>query len=81
MARGLTTAGQPTVEPTRSPYEDLAINRVHAHLAGALRAWGSALDCVEGCVIGVAGLPANLVKADLKKAREQLEKQATRARH
>jgi hypothetical protein len=42
---------------------------VEAHLAGVLRAWGSALACVGGCIVGVAGLPASLVRADLKTAR------------
>jgi hypothetical protein len=74
MARGLTTAEHGTVDAPSSPYEDLATHRVQSHLAGALRAWGSALDCVEGCIIGVAGLPVDLVKADMKKARDHLQK-------
>jgi hypothetical protein len=77
MARGLTSAGRGTVEAPCSPYEDLASHRVQSHLAGALRAWGSALDCVEGCIIGVAGLPVDLVKADMKKARDHLRRQAS----
>jgi hypothetical protein len=77
MTRGLTTAEHNTVDAPRSPYEDLASHRVQSHLAGALRAWGSALDCVEGCIIGVAGLPVDLVKADMKKARDHLQKQAS----
>ena len=76
MTRGLATAEHGTVDAPRSPYEDLATHRVQSHLAGTLRAWGSALDCVEGCIIGVAGLPVDLVKADMKKARDHLQKLA-----
>lgn len=49
---------------------------MQAHLAGVLRAWGSALDCVGGCIIGVAGLPSNLVRADLDTALKSLAKQS-----
>lgn len=76
MTHGLTTAERGTVDAPDNPYEDLLIHRVQSHLAGALRAWGSALDCVEGCTIGVAGLPVDLVKADMKRARDHLKKQA-----
>ena len=37
-----------------------------------LRAWGSALDCVGGCLVGVAGLPSSLVRADMDTARRSL---------
>ena len=57
LSRGVTAGKRSTVEPPRSPYEELAAHRVQTHLAGVLRAWGSALDCVGGCIIGVAGLP------------------------
>lgn len=77
IARGMGATKRGIVEAPRSPFEDLLTHRVQAHLAGAFRAWGSALDCVEGCVIGVAGLPVDLVRADMKKAREHLRKQAS----
>ena len=74
MSRGVNANNRSTVEPPRSPYEELSNQRVRTHLAGALRAWGSALDCVGGCIIGVTGLPADLVKADMHAAQESLNK-------
>ena len=63
-------------QPPRGPYEELGLRRVEAHTAGVLRAWGSALDCLGGCIVGVAGLPTDLVRADLGKARNCLYKQS-----
>jgi hypothetical protein len=68
MERGAGPRGKFTVKPPRGPYEELSYCRAGTHLTGMLRAWGSALDCVGGCIIGVAGLPSNLVRADLKRA-------------
>lgn len=72
MSRGMNGHEWSTVEPPQSPYEELSNQRVRTHLAGALRAWGSALDCVGGCIVGVAGLPADLVKADMRLAQDTL---------
>jgi hypothetical protein len=77
MNRGMGPAGRSTVEAPQNPYEDLSNYRVRTHLAGALRAWGSALDCVGGCIIGVAGLPSNLIKADLDTALKSLGRQSS----
>jgi hypothetical protein len=74
MSRGVNDWSRSEVEPPQSPYEELSNQRVRTHLAGALRAWGSALDCVGGCIIGVTGLPADLVKADMHAAQESLAK-------
>jgi hypothetical protein len=74
MSRGMNGRGRLAIEPPQSPNEELSNQRVRTHLAGALRAWGSALDCVGGCIIGAAGLPADLVKADLRLARDTLAK-------
>jgi hypothetical protein len=74
MNRGIENNDRYTVEPPRNPYEELSNRRVRTHLAGALRAWGSALDCVGGCIIGVTGIPGDLVKADMYTARESLQK-------
>jgi hypothetical protein len=74
MSRGVNGNSRSTVEPPRSAYEELSNQRVRTHLAGALRAWGSALDCVGGCIIGVTGLPTDLVKADMRVAQESLTK-------
>src|ERR1022692_518284 len=74
MSRGVTNGERSDVEPARSPYEELSNQRARTHLAGALRAWGSALDCLGGCIIGVAGLPDNLVHADMNTARKCLAK-------
>lgn len=64
------------VKPPKGPYEDLTHFRVQAHLAGVMRAWASALDCVGGCIVGVAGLPTNLVRASATSASEELSKHA-----
>jgi hypothetical protein len=74
MNRGVDSNNRSTVEPPISPYEELSNRRVRTHLAGALRAWGSALDCVAGCIIGVTGIPVDLVKADMHTAQESLRK-------
>jgi hypothetical protein len=74
MSRGVHGNDRTTVEAPISPYEELSNRRVRTHLTGALRAWGSALDCVGGCIIGVAGLPTDLVKADMHSALESLRK-------
>jgi len=69
----LLAGRQPEDAAPRSAYEELSDHRVRTHLAGALRAWASTLDCVGGCIIGVAGLPSSLVKADLGKALKSLD--------
>jgi hypothetical protein len=74
MNRGVDGNSRSTVEPPISPYEELSNRRVRAHLAGALRAWGSALDCVSGCIIGVTGIPSDLVQASMRTAQESLRK-------
>jgi hypothetical protein len=74
MTRGMNARNPSTIEPPRSPYEELSNRRVRAHLAGALRGWGSALDCLGGCIIGVTGIPADLVKSDMHTAQEALRK-------
>jgi hypothetical protein len=74
MTRGMNARNLSTVEPPRSLYEELSNRRARTHLAGALRAWGSAVDCVGGCIIGVTGIPADLVKADMYTAQESLRK-------
>jgi hypothetical protein len=77
MNRGIGDGERDTVEAPVSPYEDLANYRLNGHLAGVLRAWGSALDCLGGCIVGVAGLEENLVRADLHSALARLDKQKT----
>lgn len=75
MNRGIAESERATVEAPRSPYEELASYRLNGHLAGMLRAWGSALDCLGGCMIGVSGIESNLVKADLHTALTRLGQQ------
>lgn len=76
MGRGAQSGRRYTVKPPRGPYDELSLGRVQAHTAGVLRAWGSALDCVGGCIVGVAGLSTDLVRADLAKARGCLSRQS-----
>jgi hypothetical protein len=77
IARGIAPGrpGKP-VPPPRGAYEELSYRRVQTHLTGMVRAWGSALDCVGGCIVGVAGLPTNLVRTDRDDARKALVKEA-----
>ena len=72
MSRGVRDSQRWTVEAPRSPYEELSTRRARGHLADLLRAWGSALDCIGGCIVGVAGLPTNLVRADMDTAWKSL---------
>lgn len=60
--------------PPRGPFDDLAQHRVNTHMAGMLRAWGTALDGVGSCLIGVAGLSSDLKKADIGTAWTALTK-------
>ena len=64
------------IKPPLSAYDEISPMRAETHLAGMLRAWGSALDCLGGCLVGVAGLRADLVRADAGSARKALEKDA-----
>jgi hypothetical protein len=70
--RGMSSDNRSAAKSPRSPHEELSIERVRTHFAGALRAWGSALDCVAGCIIGVTGIPVDLVKADMRIAQKTL---------
>jgi len=76
--RGVKPGKPLAVPPPRSAFQEISTRRVHTHLAGILRAWGSALDCLGGCIVGVTGLPAELVRADLNRTMDLLEKQALR---
>lgn len=47
------------------PEEEMAHARVSIHLAGLLRALGSALDCLAGVAVGVGAVPTSIFRADL----------------
>lgn len=64
------------IPPPRSAYDDLSFFRLEASLAGILRALGSGLDCLGATMVGVAGLPIDIVKSSLHGARESLKSQA-----
>jgi len=68
------------IPPPRGLHDDLSHFRVSAHLVGMLRAFGSALDCLGGCIVGAAGLPTELIKTSLHAAKENLESQQQNAR-
>lgn len=79
--RGVKPGRPLVVKPPRGPFDELTVRRVSTHMAGMLRAWGTALDCIAGCTVAVAGLPTDLKRADTKTAREALAKAgATHAR-
>lgn len=65
------------IPPPRGMYDELSNFRVGAHLVGMLRAFGSALDCLGGCIVGVAGLPTDIVRTSHAIARRDLPNQAT----
>lgn len=69
--------GKPFVmKPPQGPYEELTTRRADTHMAGMLRAWGSTLDCLAGCIIGVSGIPTNLVRADSTRTHDSLRKES-----
>ena len=76
MRRGIRKNAT-VIPPPRGQYDDLSYFRVTAHLAGILRAFGSALDCLGGCIVGVAGLPADIVRTSLHQAKESLRGQCS----
>jgi len=59
----LRTTGTAVNKPA-SPADELLFYMGPLHAAGAIRALASAMDCLAGVIIGVAGLPTNIVKAD-----------------
>ncbi len=67
--------GQVTVRPPRQgkPLGQLDLSTLsRLHQAGLVRALAGALDCVGGGIIGVVGLPVNLLKADFSGVEEAL---------
>ena len=44
------------------------------HMAGVTRALSSALDCLAGTIVGIIALPSDILKADFKRVRGDLEK-------
>jgi hypothetical protein len=66
------------IPPPRSLYDDLSYYRMTAHLGSVFRSFASALDCLAGCVVGVAGLPTGIVRTDLRVAKSHLSKAAQR---
>lgn len=74
MARGISKNKTVIPEP-RGMYEELSYFRVSAHLVGVLRAFGSALDCLGGCIVGVAGLPIDIVRTSHATATDSLSAQ------
>jgi hypothetical protein len=79
MKRGIRRNAA-VIPPPRGVYDYLSYLRVSAHLVGMLRAFGSALDCLGGCVVGVAGLPTDIVRTSLHQAKETLGSQRHVAR-
>jgi hypothetical protein len=64
MKRGIRR-NSAVIPPPRGLYDDLSYFRISAHLVGMLRAFGSTLDCLGGCIVGVAGLPTDIVRTSL----------------
>jgi hypothetical protein len=52
----------------RCPADDLPLRLVTLHTAGFFRALVSALDCLGGTIVGVAGIPSSILKSDLSGA-------------
>lgn len=66
--------GTIVIPPPRGIYDDLAHFRVGTHFVGILRSLGSSLDCLAGCLVGVAGLPTGIVRTDLRNAKDCLRR-------
>lgn len=68
--------GRPTIAAPRprSPLDQLGPAFIRIHQAGIIRALASALDCLAGAIIGVAGLRMSILKADFGKACSGLSK-------
>lgn len=45
---------------------------VRLHIAGFFRSLGSILDCLAAAIVGVLGLPENILRADFKQLRKKL---------
>ncbi len=60
----------------KSPQDELAGYWADLHIAGFVRASASALDCIAAAVIGILGLPVNLVKGDWSAVVRRLEETA-----
>lgn len=66
----------PRILAPTSLYDDLSYVRVMANLTGIFRAFASALDCIGACLVGVAGLPIDIIKTDLGRAKRALREQS-----
>jgi hypothetical protein len=75
MKRGIQR-NRTRVPAPRNLYDDLSYFRLSANLAGVLRALGSSLDCLAGSIVGVAGLPTDIVRVSMHSATESLQKQS-----
>ncbi len=73
-------AGEPPFKhpPRTCATDDLAHRWFPLHVAGTLRAVGAALDCLGSSIVGVLGLPQDILRGDLDKARKALKALATR---
>lgn len=76
LERGVSAKGV-RIPPPHGPYEDLSNYRVSAHLVGVFRAFGSALDCLAACIVGVGGIPTGIVRTDLSTTKQELGKIAS----
>jgi len=78
LQRGLRSNGRYQMPPPRGPYDDLLAIRADANIANVARALGSALDCLGAAIVGVAGLPTSIVRADLGASQKELGRAARR---
>ncbi len=58
--------------------DELPTHMLHLHEAGFFRAIGSTLDCLGGAIIGVGALPLPILKADLGRVANWLEREIER---
>lgn len=65
-----------THPPRLRPLDDLHSELCDLHVAGFLRALGSAFDCLSSTIIGVLGLEMNILKADLGSLQVYLDKKS-----
>lgn len=69
--------GEPQMKlpPRATPYDEIGTELIRLHVIGVVRALAGALDCLAGVIIGVAGLPTSILRADFAGVRSTFAKQ------
>ena len=79
IAHSMDGHGQFRSPPRNRAADDLPTHTWRMHIAGVFRAINSSLDCLGATIVGALGLKTSLQRADLRTAREVLEKLSERS--